>query len=81
MVTAASAIAAGLRYRGELRTDSPLRLLYLAAAANAVGREHVARLGAADLDQLAAHLAQQFVDLVLSDQGQQVLRDAGFGKP
>jgi molybdate transport system substrate-binding protein len=26
-------------------------------------------------------LAQQFVDLVLSDQGQQVLRDAGFGKP
>ncbi len=26
-------------------------------------------------------LARQFVDLVLSDQGQQVLRDAGFGKP
>jgi len=26
-------------------------------------------------------LAQQFVDLVLSDQGQQALQDAGFGKP
>lgn len=32
--------------------------------------------GAADAD-----LAQQFVDLVLSDSGQQVLHDAGFGKP
>jgi molybdate transport system substrate-binding protein len=28
-----------------------------------------------------AELAQEFVDLVLSDQGRQVLRDAGFGKP
>ncbi len=28
-----------------------------------------------------ADLAQEFVDLVLSDQGRQVLRDAGFGTP
>ena len=28
-----------------------------------------------------ADLAQEFVDLVLSDEGQQVLADAGFGQP
>lgn len=32
-------------------------------------------------DSQNAELAQQFVDLVLSDDGQQVLSDAGFGKP
>ncbi len=32
-------------------------------------------------DSKDSELAQQFVDLVLSSQGQQVLSDAGFGKP
>jgi molybdate transport system substrate-binding protein len=32
-------------------------------------------------DSKHARLAQAFVDLVLSHQGQQVLADAGFGKP
>lgn len=32
-------------------------------------------------DSENADLAQEWVDLVLSDQGQQVLADAGFGKP
>ena len=36
---------------------------------------------AADAVARTAGLAQQFVDLVLSDQGRQVLQDAGFGKP
>ena len=36
----------------------------------------------ATLDQSEqADLAQEFVDLVLSSQGQQVLQDAGFGAP
>ncbi len=38
VVTAVSAIAAGLPYRADLSADSPLRLLYLAAAASATGR-------------------------------------------
>ena len=32
-------------------------------------------------DSENADLAQEFVDLVLSDEGQQVLGDAGFGRP
>jgi molybdate transport system substrate-binding protein len=36
---------------------------------------------AAVKDSKKATLAQQFVDLVLSAKGQQVLADAGFGKP
>jgi molybdate transport system substrate-binding protein len=32
-------------------------------------------------DSENADLAQEFVDLVLSDEGQQVLADAGFGRP
>jgi molybdate transport system substrate-binding protein len=32
-------------------------------------------------DSENAELAREFVDLVLSDEGQQVLRDAGFGRP
>ena len=36
----------------------------------------------ATLDQSEhADLAQEFVDLVMSTQGQQVLQDAGFGAP
>ena len=36
----------------------------------------------ATLDQSKqADLAQHFVDLVMSSQGQQVLQDAGFGAP
>ena len=36
----------------------------------------------ATLDQSEhADLAQEFVDLVMSSQGQQVLQDAGFGAP
>ena len=37
-VTAPAALAAGLAYAGTLEQDSPLRLCYLAAAAQAVGR-------------------------------------------
>ena len=32
-------------------------------------------------DSENAGLAQEFVDLVLGDEGQQVLADAGFGQP
>jgi hypothetical protein len=37
-ITAAAAIAAGLPYQGSLEKDGPLRLYYLAAAAQAAGR-------------------------------------------
>lgn len=44
--------------------------------------DHLAVYPIATLEQAAdAALAQEFVDLVLSDPGQQVLADAGFGSP
>lgn len=44
--------------------------------------EEVTSYPIATLEQSGdADLAQQFVDLVLSDEGQQVLADAGFGSP
>jgi tetratricopeptide (TPR) repeat protein len=41
VVTAAAAIAANLAYEGPLASDGPLRLWYLAAAAQAAGRLHL----------------------------------------
>src|SRR5512138_2208188 len=62
-VTAAADLAAGLPYQGALTTDGPLRLCYLAAAAQASGRLDLE----ADRGRFALHFKRGVVEHAGSD--------------
>ena len=69
---------AGLVYKTDVESaGDKVTGLAFSASSEAVNLYQVGVLAASQ----NSDLAQQFVDLVVSDQGQQVLADAGFGKP
>ena len=69
---------AGLVYVTDVRAaGDEVEGIGLSEAEGIVNRYPIARVS----DSEHGDLAQEFVDLVTGDQGQQVLADAGFGKP
>jgi molybdate transport system substrate-binding protein len=69
---------AGLVYATDvLAAGKTVKGITFAEASKAVNNNSIVALKGGP----QATLGQQFVDLVLSDQGQKVLQDAGFGKP
>lgn len=68
---------AGLVYVTDVAANDEVRSVAIPEAVNAVTTYPIASLDGAD----EPDLAQAWVDLVTSEAGQQVLADAGFGRP